>query len=242
MLARAFADICRDIYDAMLPPICSVCGDPVRERHEAICDSCRAAFRAVGRAVCPLCGAAVVRSVKRRCPRCPREPVYFASARAAYLYQGALRDAIHAFKYKRRMELRRPLARAMFMNLAEFRLASEKPEVLVAVPMHFLRRTWRGYNHAEELARDLAELSGVPAEPGLLVRSRHTPRQALLPPERRARSVFGAFEAPYPDVVRGLRVALVDDVFTSGSTVNECARVLAGAGAASVEVLALSRA
>ena len=242
MLARSIGNVLLDIYDALLPPICSVCGDIVSERHEAICDPCRGAFRAVGQTVCPLCGAAVVRSVKRRCPRCPKEPVYFASARAAYLYQGTLREAIHAFKYKRRMELGRPLARAMFMNLAEFRRAAEKPDVLIAVPMHFLRRTWRGYNHAEELGRELAALAGVPAEPGLLVRTRHTPRQALLPPERRVRSILGAFEAPHPQVVRGLRVGLVDDVFTSGSTVNECARVLADAGAASVEVLALARA
>lgn len=267
----------RALFDLLMPPICSVCGDPVRDRDETICDVCRAGFHGVGTLVCHRCGAPVVRKTNRRCPRCPKEPVYITSARSAFLYQGALRDAIHAFKYRHRFELGRPLARAMFVGLPAFSRPGKRvqpgeapgapprsnpdgesrpgsgddgdenellppPEVLIPVPMHFLRRLHRGYNHSEELAREFSALAGIPVRPRWLVRSRHTPRQALMPPERRQKNIFGAFTVTRPDAVRGCHVGLVDDVLTSGHTVNECARVLSEAGAATVQVLTLARA
>ena len=128
------------------------------------------------------------------------------------------------------------------MALQSSRPSAVKPDVLIAVPMHFLRRIHRGYNHSEILAEEYGKLAGVPANPKLLARIRRTPRQSLLPPERRARNVLGAFEATDPGRVRGLAIGLVDDVLTSGHTVNECARILAAAGAARVEVIALARA
>ncbi|HPS03449.1 MAG TPA: ComF family protein, partial [Candidatus Sumerlaeota bacterium] len=109
-------------------------------------------------------------------------------------------------------------------------------------PMHFTRRWKRGYNHAEVLAQEFAILAHLPCRPELLTRVRRTPRQALLPPDQRATNVLGAFAAEHPDTVAGRRIGLFDDVLTSGSTVNECARTLKLAGAAEVHVLALSRA
>lgn len=238
--------ILQDVFDTLLPPICAVCGGPLDDREENICGGCRDAFMKTGRTICWRCGAPVREAAKRRCPHCPKEPVHFDFARAPYLYRGHMRDAIQAFKYQHRIELGRPLGRAMFMGLREYlsggAFDDEPISVLTPVPMHLLRRMHRGYNHAEVLAEELAALAKIPCVPHLLIRRRHTPRQALLPLEERARNIFGAFECPAPHELRGQHVGLVDDVFTSGHTVNECARVLRAAGAATIHVLALTRA
>jgi ComF family protein len=238
--------IFRDAYDALLPPICSVCGEPVEERSDALCNGCRDSFVPLGSMVCWQCGAVVYKPTKQRCKECPEDPVYFHSARGAFAFRGAIRNAVHVFKYNHRLELARPLARAMFMALKDHMQAApfdEGPvDLLLPVPMHFLRRITRGYNHAEALAQEFAVLSQIPCVPHLLVRHRYTPRQALLPPEKRGKNIFAAFETPFPQELAGRRVGLFDDVMTSGHTVNECARVLRAAGAAEVRVFTLCRA
>ena len=228
------------LYDLFLPRICSVCGALLGPLDDTVCTACRSTFRPVGPVVCPTCGRPAERALAKRCRRCPAEPVYFASARAAFLYRDDLAEAVRLFKYNRRFELGRMLARAMFMTIQNDDPDAVRPDMIVPVPMHFLRRLHRGYNHAALLAEEYARLAAIPYSPDILARIRHTRRQTLLPPERRATNVLGAFEVLCPERVQGLRMRLVDDVFTSGHTVNECARTLSAAGAASVHVLALS--
>ncbi len=137
---------------------------------------------------------------------------------------------------------RQPLSLPVSDPQADPTALRRRLDFIVPVPMHFTRRWKRGYNHAEVLAQEFAILAHLPCRPELLTRVRRTPRQALLPPDQRATNVLGAFAAEHPDTVAGRRIGLFDDVLTSGSTVNECARTLKLAGAAEVHVLALSRA
>ena len=149
---------------------------------------------------------------------------------------------MQVFKYNQRFELGSMLGRSMFAILERDHPHLPPIDLLIPVPMHYLRRLHRGYNHAAVLAEQYGKLKGVPLLPAGLVRIRNTPRQALLPPEKRSQNVLGAFEAPYPQRLQGLHIGLVDDVLTSCHTVNECARILKASGAASVRVLALARA
>jgi ComF family protein len=156
-------------------------------------------------------------------------------------YQGALRTAV--LRVKRAGE--RPLAVALgdlLAQSAEARLKVLAPDVVVPVPMHWTRRMWRGGNSPDAVAERLAVQLGVPARGGLLVRRRRTAPQASLSPARRAANVRGAFRAARHPDLRGARVLLVDDIMTTGATVNEAAKTLSKAGVSFVGVAVLARA
>lgn len=231
------------IFDLFFPPICSICGVRLGLNDETICADCRSSFELVGNLVCPVCSHPIDRPVKKRCPNCPTPPAHFQSARSAYLYRGQMAEAVKAFKYSHCHELGLVLARAMFVAL--LRRMEDEPlelDLLLPVPMHYMRRLKRGYNHAGVLALEYGKLAGVHCSERLLHRIRYTPRQALLPAEERLSNVQGAFEVSGSNAIRGLRVGLIDDVLTSGCTVNECARTLIESGAAEVHILTLARA
>ncbi len=152
-------------------------------------------------------------------------------------YESPLREAIHAMKYDGVPALADKLAPLLAEAWRELRPQSD---VLVPVPLHTRRQRERGYNQSELLARRLSAQCGVAVRTDLLRRVRHTEQQALLKGDARRHNVRGAFAAGAE--VQGRRVALVDDVFTTGSTLAECARTLLSAGASGVCALTVARA
>lgn len=174
-----------------------------------------------------------------RCANCGGRPCHYDSARAQFLNRGPVRAAIHAFKYDRAFWLRRRLGAWLVEGFDRFHRARDF-DAIVPVPLHPARLRWREFNQATELSRWLSRHSGLPVHPWLR-RIRHTRVQATLTRAERRANILGAFGlAPDADC-RDTRALLVDDVFTTGSTVNECARLLKRAGAASVHVLAVAR-
>lgn len=165
----------------------------------------------------------------------------FESARAAAVFQGALREAIHCLKYRSAESLGEPLG-AYLANrcVVEGLLPDGGIDLIVPVPMHPARQRARGFNQAHLLASPLADMLGVPLLPGVLARVRKTPPQVGLTSEARRRNLTDAFAVPDAAVVRDRRALLVDDVFTTGSTVAACARTLKQGGAASVIVVTLA--
>lgn len=187
---------------------------------------------------CPVCGAPQPEEllpalIPRRCGACAAQAPPFAQARAPYLYWGALAEAISAFKYRGREDLAESLS-ALFL-LAE----APRVDVLVPVPLHPRRLRERGYDQAHLLAVELGKRLGMPARP-LLRRVRSTRPQVGLDREGRLHNVLGAFRAR--GAVRGQRVCLVDDVFTTGATARAAALALLEEGAKEVVVRALARA
>lgn len=172
-----------------------------------------------------------------RCGLCRAGLNQFDSAYAYSSYDGAMRELIHLFKYDRV----RPLATVLggFLNAAL--PGEERFDMLVPMPLHWVRRWWRGFNQSYLLARDLARRTGIPVA-NALRRRRSTASQASLSRAARRRNVRGAFELRRGADVRGLRVLLLDDVLTTGATANACAAVLKRAGASCVAVLTLARA
>ncbi|MEJ5368477.1 MAG: ComF family protein [Bryobacteraceae bacterium] len=152
-------------------------------------------------------------------------------------YDGALRDLIHLFKYGRML----PLGRVFGQMMARAYPRDQLFEVLVPVPSHWRRRLWRGFDQAAVLARELSRRTAIPVEQALR-RNRHTPPQAGLTRRQRRDNIRGCFVAARPEAVRGRRVLLIDDVLTTGATVNAAAAVLRRAGAAHVGVFTLARA
>jgi ComF family protein len=165
---------------------------------------------------------------------------WFDFARAAGPFREPLKEIIHQLKYRSHPSLARPLARRL-AELYQLHFAHIRAELVIAVPLHRSRERERGFNQAFELARHFAGLVGVPVERGCLLRVRPTKVQAGLSRRERRLNLKGAFEVKRVAGIKGRNVVLVDDVFTTGATLNECARILKQGGAQSVNGLTVAR-
>ena len=170
------------------------------------------------------------------CQACRTRRFAFTQARAAFVYRGAIREAIHAFKYQQRHRLGRWLATAMAQT-ARTAWSPSTIDAIVPVPMHRLKQWTKGLNPAAALAEHVATTLDRPYRPAELARARWTRSQTRLTPRQRLRNVAGAFRVR-PNRVHGATVLLVDDVFTTGATAHACAMALRDAGARAVLTLA----
>lgn len=228
--------------DLVYPRLCSVCRVPVGEGW--FCEGCEASLPWVVAPYCGVCGEVFEGAMGQgfRCMNCSGRRLEFEFAVAACRAEGAMRELVHGFKYERRLHLRGALAWTMLRVLEEPRLAGENLAewLLVPVPLHGVREGEREYNQSWELCERLSRLTGIRAVRAL-VRVRETVPQAGLDREERLRNLRGAFGlrrvgwwrgGGVPVGLRGRRILLVDDVFTTGATTSECARVLRGEGGA----------
>jgi ComF family protein len=225
----------------LLNPLCAACDAPLdRPLEGPVCGSCWRAIARLTAPCCLRCGDALVGWHARTdlCVRCLRNPPVFAAARSAGRYDGALRRIIHAFKYERRRVLAGQLAEMMKDAGADM---IEQADAVVPVPLHPWRMLSRGFNQAEDLARRL----GRPVC-RVLRRRRHGPPQAGLPAGRRHANVRRAYALRRTPgvraIVRGKTLVLVDDVMTTGATLEACAGVLLEAGAQTVLAITAARA
>lgn len=225
--------------DLLFPPLCMACRAAVGQ--PGLCAACWSAVTFLEGPACGCCGLPfpVALEGDNLCAACLANPPAFDAARAILAYDEHSRGAILALKHADRLDLvpgfARWLARAG-------RGLLEDSDLLVPVPLHPWRLWQRRYNQAAELGRVLSRLSGKPCDTAALVRTRSTASQgAMASAKARARNVQRAFRVRVPAHVAGRRVLLLDDVLTTGATVQACARALKRAGASHVGVLALAR-
>jgi ComF family protein len=173
------------------------------------------------------------------CSNCRAVKATFDAGHSAYLYADALRELIHLFKYGKRRYLGSFLGGLLADSLRS-KAAELSFDAIVPVPLHWWRYCSRGFNQATDLARPLSRQLHVPILKKNLRRIRHTPPQVSLSPKERKSNIRNAFKVSRPAKVRGKRLLLIDDIITTGSTLNECARVLKAAGAAGVTILTLA--
>jgi len=229
--------------DFLLPPQCLTCDRPVQTQGQ-FCAACFAGVAFITAPCCVACGvgfsSAGQGGTELLCPGCRLHPPPWGQARAALRYDGHAKRLVLPFKHADRPEL--ALALAPMMARAGAALL-RRAELIAPVPLHRRRLFARRYNQAALLARALARLSGVPALPELLRRTRPTVPLGELSAQRRAETVAGAFAVRPQQVARlhGKRVLLVDDVLTTGATAAACTEVLLAAGATSVDVLVAAR-
>jgi ComF family protein len=236
--------------DWLYPPRCRACGNRFEGRDEEyFCLGCRKRIQRVAHPLCNSCGRPYpdASGDDHTCGFCLSRPPRFAAARAWACYpreeltEHPLRQVVQKFKYGRKVSLGKPLGRLMARGCQEF-LEEIHAELIVPVPLHRKRLRWRGFNQSVLLARQIGQLYGVPMDPFVLVRQRETGAQTQLSEEERRRNVRGAFALRPEKSVEDKTVLLVDDVYTSGATVNECSRTLKRGGAKEVFVLTLARA
>lgn len=227
---------------------CPACGRawPWPAAGGAFCPDCLAAHFPAEGAACPGCGARppVPQATALTCGACLREPRPWGRLVAAGPYDGRLRELILAYKFEGRLELGRQLQELLLAafqrGLADFPELSGC-ELLAPVPLHPRRLLSRGFNQSREIARLLSARRALPIRQEALQRVRRTVPQMELSRGERVENIRGAFAAR-PEVVAGRSVLLVDDIMTTGATLEECARTLAAAGAARVDALVLARA
>ena len=229
----------------LFPAGCVYCHAPLnRARVPHFCDPCWSEFAPVRGAVCPTCGRplgspeALIASPGHECRACRQFPPHFDQALSAGVFEGQLREAIHCYKYRPALSLGRPLAEWMANQIR----VVDTLDVVMPVPLHRKRLKQRGFNQALLLAQVIAERSGLPLVYDSLLRIRDTRPQVDLSGADRTKNVRGAFSVALPATVQDKRILLVDDVLTTGATMNECARELKQAGASSVTALTLARA
>ena len=187
--------------------------------------------------MCAICGDAIEPGSGELCARCRRSPLHIDSIRSAVYFEGTVRRAVHLLKYRGREEVAEPLGTL----LAEYWRTHPQPvDVIVPVPLHADRLRERGYNQAALLAYALGRLVGLPVDESLLVRQRATAPQVKLDARQRRENVRAAFRCPAD--VSDMHLLLIDDVATTGATLEACAAALHEHGAASVRALTLARA
>ncbi len=216
------------MLDIFLPRRCAVCTRP----GSALCDSCSTAFVLLVPPVCERCGSPGAWPVQR-CAECSGRRLGFATARGAVLYDARAKTFVRSWKEHGRRDLARPAAELVVATMKRL-----EADAITFVPGDRERGLKRGHSPPERLAHELGEIWDIPAA-SLLMRLRPTRRQRGLGLEERRRNVAGAFGA-VADVPR--RVVLVDDIYTTGSTVSGCAMALRKAGAERIDVVALARA
>lgn len=214
-----------------IPRHCLLCGAASASAH--LCGACRAELPWHSQPQCPQC--AVPTPDGRLCGTCLRHPPAFDRTLAALAYAFPLDRLIPRLKYRGQLAI----APALGGCLAEATANRPRPDRLIAMPLHAARIRERGFNHATEIARDVARRLALPLDTASCRRIRDTPPQMGLKHAARRRNVRGAFACAGD--VRGLRIALVDDVMTTGTSLDELAKTLKQAGAREVETWVVAR-
>jgi ComF family protein len=226
----------RVAVDFALPPRCAGCG-AIAEEVGIFCPTCWPALDWIGHGGCERCGLPLAATEAELCGRCLADPPKLDRIRAALAYDELPRQVALKLKYGRKVGFARTMARYM----APLKGEGLDAAIVVPVPLHRSRLWSRGFNQAGLVARELARTWRLPTGQGLLQRVKRTPPMKGMSPAERRRTVAGAFRVRTGQKVEGCDIILIDDVFTTGSTAEACAKALRKAGARRVELICWAR-
>ena len=227
--------LARIALDFALPPRCAGCGIIVDDVH-SFCPDCWKEVDFLGESGCSTCGIPLQATEQKTCGLCLARPPRIQRTRAAVAYGDLARSLAIRLKYGRKVAIARTMARYMAPLVGE-----GEDRLLVPVPLHRTRLWGRGFNQSALVAGELSRCLGIEADHSALARTRRTPALKGMSPLQRRKTVAGAFRVRDKRRVAGKTVILVDDVLTTGSTADACARTLKRAGAARVELISWAR-
>jgi ComF family protein len=227
----------------LLPPQCPCCEKFLEEGQQGICPDCLSEIHWIEPPFCSVCGIPFVsREVESHpCGACLSKRKYFTMARALGSYEGSLQEAIHRWKYQGKTYLSPFLGEWMAEGLNRY-WDPNLFALIIPVPLHKKRLRERGFNQALLLVKELSRRTGIPYRKRILRKKRPTIPQVNLSGVEREKGVRGTFHIIGREELEGKSILLVDDVYTTGATVNECSKVLLAGGAERVDVLTLAHA
>ncbi|MDP8243887.1 MAG: ComF family protein [Candidatus Hinthialibacter antarcticus] len=238
-LATAHA-LFQTLIDLIYPPVCAGCGGEVAGTGPPVCEACLLSAPRIEKPLCQTCGAPGENPHAKHCPECP-EKAHYHRARAVLDYQDkTVKKLIQGLKFHYQTGLAVPLGDLMLEGFNQY-FKDEQYDAIVPVPLHRKRKRQREFNQATLLAQAIQREHNLPMIENAVMRIRHTKPQTSMTPLKRKTNVLGAFAVKDASVIQGAQLLLVDDIYTTGSTTNEIARVLIEAGAKHVDVLTLSR-
>ena len=230
-----------ELLDLVFAARCLECGGKLDERRRAcLCGKCWAAIKLIKPPACVSCGKQLKSDLEPLCGECRQANHLFADNRSAAVYDGVMRNAIHLFKYKDKRKLGGYFGE---MSVEAISASGGMSGIDCVVPVPIYRKKHRDFNQSEVLARSIGESFSLPVHSDVLVRTRDTKPQHELSRGERRDNVNGAFSVKNPQKLDSASILLVDDIFTTGATADECAgAILSGSRAKSVRVFTLARA
>lgn len=227
----------REVAEIFYPPRCPVC-DEILKPGETLCKRCGKRVRTASEPVCKRCGKPLESERAEYCTDCKKRTHVYRQGKAVFVYQGSIRESMYRFKYHNRREY------AVFYAKEAARLYGEwvtrnEIEVIVPVPMYPWKKRRRGYNQAEVFARALGRELGIPVEEKLVRRVRNTTPQKALNDKERVQNLKNAFQLA-SNIVEYSKILLVDDIYTTGSTMDAVAEQLLSGGAKSIYYICIS--
>lgn len=230
-LFKAFLDI-------VLPPVCYVCGKPCSGKY-GLCEMCLEKIRRITPPACAKCGRKLHSDVSI-CGDCSVKNSYIEKGWCACYYEGSIKECIHLFKYNGYLGLV-DIFRDITLDSVKRNVEVKDADIIVPVPIYSTKKRERAYNHAEVIARAISKNISIPVDSRNLKKIRWTKSQSELDRQKRLENVKGSFIVVDKNAFLDKNVILVDDVYTTGATINECAKTLKNAGVNKVYFLALAR-
>lgn len=241
-LKQGVSFLSRCLSDLVFPPVCSLCGSPLEDSQSAFCNACSFSIKRLSGRICNRCGrpyGGLAHANLRKCGECLSSERPFEMARFAALYTGELRKAVIRFKFYGALHLAGPLSTILMETFFRY-YRHMQFDAIVPVPIHPRRLLARGFNQVVVLAEKLSAHTGIPVDRTSFCKVIDTPPQVGLSRTERTNNLKQSLKVCRPDRIRGKSVLLLDDVATSGATINESARRLKRSGASRICALVLA--
>ena len=227
------------IINFILPPLCPICNKRVDVPH-MLCATCFKRLNFITKPYCQKCGRPFEFDIKGEslCAACMKDQPRYNKARSNLVYDEGAKELILPFKHADRTDLAHILSEFL---IREQGVLIDEAEIIIPVPLYITRLFKRRYNQSALLAKRICKIKHKQYEPRVLRRIKPTVSQGHMNKIERAANVKGAFAVFQPDIIRDKKVLLIDDVMTTGATVNECTKVLMKSGASQVDILTVAR-
>lgn len=238
MLAK---EILKKIFEEGLnllyPPRCPICEKILMRSEGKICGDCRKGLPYIREPICKKCGKPLKRVEQEYCITCEQEHHEFLCGRAIFLYERSFRQSVQRMKFKNHREYLDFYSEEMIREGQKY-LKYWKPKTILPIPMNSRKKRERGFDQSYLLAKKISQLSGIPIVPKALVRSRYTLPQKELDAKERRKNLQGAFELKSKEKIQE-PVLLIDDIYTTGATLDEACRTLKKSGVTQIYFLVL---
>lgn len=236
------------LLNFIFPLDCKICEKTIREsKGYSICEDCFKTIELIERPYCAKCGKPLIptdffkQNREILCLDCKRKKYSFEFSRSTGIYDKVLKKCIHLFKYYGEKKLAKPLGKLMVDSLVKNDEFKRKIDLIIPVPLHRNDLKKRGFNQSVLLGKVTGDYLSIPVRENVLVKKKLTPFQINLSKKERKINILGAFSVEKPEEIKGQNILILDDVFTTGATVEECTKELMKARAKNIFVLTLAR-